>query len=65
MELTFKHNGNSYRFNTDQPLDISLPIKRDGTGVNCFYTDRPMYNPYQAGSFIGSINSGGPVMWML
>ncbi len=59
MELTFKHNGNSYRFNTDQALDISLPIKRDGTGVTCFYTDRPMYNPYQAGSFIGSVNSGG------
>jgi len=59
MELTFKHNGISFSFNTDQPLDISLPIKRDGTGVNCFYTDRPIYTPYQAGSFIGSVNSGG------
>jgi len=59
MELTFNHNGNSYSFNTDTPLDISLPIKRDGKGVNCFYTERPQFNPYKAGNFVGNVNMGG------
>jgi len=59
MVLFFNHNGNSYSFNTLEPIDISLPVMRGGIGVNCFYANKPSYLPYQAGSFIGNVAMGG------
>jgi arylformamidase len=59
MELYFKHNGTNYSFNTSEPIDISLAVKRDAMGTNCFYTQRPQYTSFQAGSFIGNVSQGG------
>ena len=59
MELTLYHNGISYAFNTLHPIDISLGVKHDGTGVNCFYSERAVFEVYQKGNFIGNINEGG------
>lgn len=59
MQLTFKYNAILYSFNTSFPLDISLGVRHDGLGTNCFYTDRPIFKPYKAGSFIGNVAMGG------
>lgn len=59
MQLSFNYNGILYSFNTSYPLDISLGVRHDGLGTNCFYTDRPVFKPYKAGSFIGNVAQGG------
>ncbi len=59
MQLSFNYNGILYSFNTSHPLDISLGVRHDGLGTNCFYTDRPNFKPYTAGNFIGNVALGG------
>lgn len=59
MQLSFNHNGIFYKIDTSKPLDISLGVRHDGQGTNCFYTDRPSFKPYQAGTFIGNVAQGG------
>lgn len=48
-----------FSFDTAAPIDISLGIKRNNVGVNCFFTERPQFIPYQAGTFTGSVAAGG------
>lgn len=59
MELSFNHNGKSYQFNTSTPIDISLSVMRNTPGANCFYTDKPKYESYRAGNFVGNVALGG------
>ncbi len=59
MQLSFNYNGILYGFNTLYPLDISLGVRHDGLGTNCYYTDRPIFKPYQSGDFIGNVAQGG------
>ncbi|MFM9945572.1 MAG: cyclase family protein, partial [Bacteroidia bacterium] len=59
MQLSFKHNGILYKINTSKPIDISLGVRHDGLGTNCFYTERPNFKPYKAGNFIGNVALGG------
>jgi len=59
MELTFNHNGKSYLFDTSLAYDISLSVMRSSPGANCFYTDKPIYESYSAGNFVGNVALGG------
>jgi arylformamidase len=59
MQLQFKYNETLYEINTTKPIDISLGVRHDNMGTNCFYTDRPNFKPYQAGNFIGKVALGG------
>lgn len=59
MQLSFNHNGIFYKIDTSKPLDISLGVRHDGQGTNCFYTERPVFKSYQAGTFIGNVAKGG------
>lgn len=59
MELTFNHNGKSYQFDTSTPIDISLSVMRNTPGANCFYTEKPKYESYRAGNFVGNVAMGG------
>lgn len=59
MLIQFNFNEILYETDTQAPIDLSLPVRRDGKGVNCFYTDRPVIEPFKAGSFTGSVNMGG------
>lgn len=59
MQLSFYHNEILYKINTQHPIDISLGVRYDGMGTNCFYTERPDFKPYTSGNFIGNVAQGG------
>ncbi|MCB9251025.1 MAG: cyclase family protein [Flavobacteriales bacterium] len=59
MRLHLSRDQEHYYFDTENALDISLPVKRSEQGVHCFYTDKPEYTSFQAGSFIGNVSKGG------
>jgi len=59
LELSLKQNGILFKINTSTPIDISLGVRHDGKGTNCFYTDRPNIKPFEVGSFIGNVAKGG------
>lgn len=44
-----------------KPLDISIPLRGDGEGVNAWYVDEPVIKPHNDGKFIGSVEHGAPV----
>ncbi len=46
---------------TDQPLDISMPLRADEKNVRAWYVDPPRFEPVRANGFIGSIEEGGAV----
>ncbi|MES2766732.1 MAG: cyclase family protein [Bacteroidota bacterium] len=42
-----------------KPLHISLPVQFEERGVNAFYLDEPVFAPFRAGNFVGSVTEGG------
>jgi kynurenine formamidase len=46
---------------TDQPFDISMPLRADEKNVRAWYVDPPRFEPVRANGFIGSIEEGGAV----
>jgi arylformamidase len=51
--------GQSYKADLNKPLDISIPIASGGTGVNAFHIQPARFEPFRAGSFVGSVEQGG------
>lgn len=49
---------NAYEVDLDNPLDISIPLKRE-TAVNAFHLPDPSFETVVAGNFIGSVKQGG------
>lgn len=52
--------GISYRFRLDAAIDISLPITEAGA-ANGFSLPPAQFETFVAGSFVGSVEQGGPV----
>jgi kynurenine formamidase len=46
---------------TDQPLDISIPLTNDNNNPRAWYVDPPRFEPVRANGFIGSVEEGGSV----
>ncbi len=46
---------------TDQPLDISMPLRADEKNVRVWYVDPPRFEAVRANGFIGSVEEGGAV----
>lgn len=59
LKLSFNINREVYSFETSKALDLSLGVKRDSKGVNCFHTNRPRFSPFSIGSFTGNVALGG------
>lgn len=59
MEIRFRIAGKAYKAPMDNPLDISIPLRFDGVGPNCFYAPLAESSPVVAGDFIGSTADGG------
>lgn len=53
-------NGESVTFNLAAPIDISIPITTHQP-ANAFFLPDATFEPFRAGSFVGSIEEGGPV----
>lgn len=61
MDIAFSHNGQKYRANLAQPIDLSILLKEGLDQVNCFWAPPVEYLPVKADGFIGSIAQGGVV----
>lgn len=55
MILETKHG----RFNLDQGLDLSIPVRRGENSVEAFYIPHARMEPFCAGGFVGSTAEGG------
>lgn len=47
------------RYNWQQPLDISLPLRQGEQNPNAFYLEAPRFWPFAMGSFVGQVAAGG------
>lgn len=45
--------------NLAAPIDISIPLRQGADNVNAFFIDPPRFEPFCAGSFVGSVAQGG------
>lgn len=53
---------NSQQFiETDQPLDLSMPLRAGEQNARAWYVDPPRFEPVRANGFIGSVEEGGAV----
>ena len=53
-----EHEGQRYIINLGHPINISLPVKRQG-GPNAFYLNQAVYETVVAGGFTGNVAAGG------
>ncbi len=53
-------NGRTLTFSLAHPIDISIPVSEHDP-VNAFHLPRASFAPFRMGSFVGSIEEGGPV----
>ena len=61
MKIQFTWNDKLYQSDLNEGFDLSISIKEAFDQVNCFYAPFFSSQPYQNGSFIGSVKDGGPV----
>lgn len=63
MQFKFLHQNRTYLFDSDQALDISIPLRAGLDTVNCFYAPPVEFWPVEAPDwgFIGDVARGGAV----
>jgi arylformamidase len=59
--MFFRYRDEAYEFDTQEPIDISLPIQAGANNPNCYYAEAPQFETIRAGSFVGSVAEGGSV----
>lgn len=59
MEVHLRILGQAMKAKLTAPLDISIPLRFDGVGPNCFYAPLAESSPVRAGDFVGSTAEGG------
>lgn len=58
-EIAFE--GERYRVDLSRPLDISIPMESGARNPNAFGIQAPLFEPFRAGGFVGSVAEGGSV----
>lgn len=58
MKLTIDKGG---FINTDEPLDISLPLSNDDRNPRAWYVTEPVFEPVRTDHYVGSVKEGGSV----
>jgi arylformamidase len=61
MHAIIAWKGHSFSVNLNQPLDISIPLRSGDQNPNAFGIQNPLFEPFKAGPFIGSVQLGGRV----
>lgn len=64
VQTTLHIAGRAYQVRWASPHDLSIRLRFDATGPNCFYAPWPEAGPVVAGDFIGSTAQGGPVNFL-
>jgi kynurenine formamidase len=64
MHIQVAQGNKTYKADLDAPLFISIPLKFNQPGPNCFYAPMPEATPVRAGDFVGSIDEGGLLNFM-
>lgn len=59
MTATITYKGRSFRVDLDKPMDISLPVSREG--VKAWYVPPPAIEPVRMGDWVGNVAQGGSV----
>jgi kynurenine formamidase len=60
MIATLFHKGKEFRVDFFQPIDISIPIRKEGN-VRCWYQDEPKIEAVKMNDFTGEVTAGAPV----
>ncbi len=59
MILSIQLNNQAYKFNTDEPIDISISLNFDGAQPNAFDVEKATSKPYETENLIGDTRRGG------
>jgi len=59
MEIKLNHLGKTYKLDLSKPLDISIPLSKEGP--ICFFAPAVRIEPYYSSGFIGAVETGSPV----
>lgn len=61
MQAIIEHQEKKYKIDFGKPLDISIAMRSGLQNPNAFGIQPPLFTPFVAGSFIGSVAQGGSV----
>lgn len=59
MIISIEINGQTYRIDTAEPLNIAIPLDFEGTQPNAFDVERASARAYETGNLIGDTRRGG------
>ncbi len=59
MILSAQVNNQSYKINTDEPLDIAIPLDFSGAQPNAYDVERATVTPCKTGTLVGDTRRGG------
>jgi arylformamidase len=61
MHVIIGHGSKKYTADLQKPLDLSIPMRSGAHNPNAFGIGHPVFEPFRAGSFVGSVAEGGSV----
>lgn len=61
MQAIIEHGQQKFRVNFNSPIDISIPMNSGEKNPNAFGIQHPVFEPFRAGGFVGSVALGGSV----
>ena len=61
MLISIRIDDKTYRFDSQKPLDISIPLKFNGAQPNAYGVEKASSKPCEAGAIIGDTRLGGSV----
>jgi arylformamidase len=61
MQAIIEYGTKKYAVDLQKPLDLSIRLRSGSHNPNAFGIGAPLFEPFQAGGFIGSVAQGGSV----
>lgn len=61
MIASIEINEQTFRFDLDQPIDLSLPLGTNPNSASAWYVDPVKIEPVKGDGFVGDVNQGGSV----
>jgi len=61
MFAVITHKGKTYKVDLAQPLDISIPMRAEESGVRAWYVDPIRIEPVRMGDWVGEVKQGAAV----